>query len=113
MDPLTLLLLALVILGAAFAGYMIGRWSVLSALEDVANRLDPDSGELVPGRNDGGGATIARGPATHSEDDWRNKPIIRSAKPPPVLAGHIDGVREKSTRPDGRSGAKKPPASAG
>ena len=111
MEPVTLLLLAIVILGAAFAGYMIGRWSVLTALEDVANRLDPDSPGLGPAGAES--PSLAPGPAPHSDETWQRKPVTRSAKPPPVLAGDIGQGGGSNPRKAQSGGARKPPASAG
>jgi hypothetical protein len=116
LEPTTILLLAVIVLGSAYAGYLIGRWSVLTALEDVANRIDPDVDDQ--GRNIRGGGSAARqqpppGPATHSETAWTRQPVQRTAKPPPVLAGNIDGQNSNQASPSAGSGSKKPPASAG
>lgn len=112
MDPTTILLLAVVILGSAYAGYLIGRWSVLSALEDVANRIDPDVDEH--GRASRPRATPPPGPAAHSETTWSKRPVKRTAKPPPALAGDLaesGSSGQASSPPSARS--KRPPAAAG
>ena len=122
------LLWAVVILGSAYAGYLIGRWSVLG--DGYDDGLEAATG--APYRDYAGEqfseatAPMPRGPATVRNDSWQpKKPITRSAKPPPALAGNPGsssgggsgggtgtGARRKpspsATRPPAAAGLKSP-----
>lgn len=92
-----LLLLIIVIAGAVYAGYMLGRWSVQRELA----RGQPD--------NDGGSRPSASPLPGPSESTWEAP--RRSAAPPPASAGGAHADAAGGYRPAPRSTA--PPASAG
>lgn len=115
LDFSNLLLWAVVILGSAYAGYLIGRWSVIN--DGTLDEYDETTGAAY---NEYAGeefrdetAPIAKGPASPKREDWTpKKPRTRTAKPPPALAGVIDGGAGGQRRQPSSS-AKPPPAAAG
>lgn len=115
LDFSNLLLWAVVILGSAYAGYLIGRWSVINdgTLDEYDEAAGAPYNEYAGEEFREETAPIAKGPATPRLDDWTPKnPVTRTAKPPPALAGVIDGAGGASRRQPSSS-AKPPPAAAG
>lgn len=124
MDFANLLLWAVVILGSAYAGYMIGRWSVIN--DGTFDEYDEAVGAPY---NDYAGeefreetAPMPKGPTTPTRHEWKPKPpLTRSAKPPPALAGQPGGGASAGSaggpgvgaRRKPSSSAKPPPAAAG
>lgn len=113
-----LLLWTVVILGSAYAGYLIGRWSVLN--DGTFDDYDEPTG--APYREYAGEefraetAPMPKGPASHVDREWTPKePLTRSAKPPPALAGDPGSPSHASggSRRKPSSSAKPPPAAAG
>lgn len=91
-----LLLLIIVIGGAAYCGYLLGRWSVLR------EQADDGRGDNSAGR----GPSPLPGP---SESTWEAP--RRTAAPPPASAGGTHADASGGLRQSPRSSA--PPASAG
>jgi len=115
LDFSNLLLWAVVILASAYAGYLIGRWSVINdgTLDDYDETTGAPYNEYAGEEFREETAPIAKGPAPPRRDDWTpKKPMTRTAKPPPALAGVINGVGG-SQRRQPSSSAKPPPAAAG
>ncbi|MCH9765368.1 MAG: hypothetical protein K0U34_05185 [Alphaproteobacteria bacterium] len=114
-----LLLWAVVILGSAYAGYLIGRWSVIN--DGTFDQYDEPTG--APYRDYAGeefteaAAPMPKGPAPTGHETWTpKKPHTRSAKPPPALAGEPGSpstARGGGSRRKPSSSAKPPPAAAG
>lgn len=115
MDFANLLLWAVVIFGSAYAGYMIGRWSVIH--DGTMDEYDEPTGAPY---NDYAGedyrdatAPMAKGPAAPAERKWTpRKPRTRGVKPPPALAGE-PGSPAGGARRAPSSSAKPPAAAAG
>lgn len=115
MDLSNLLLWAVVILGSAYAGYLIGRWSVIN--DGTLDEFDEPTGSAY---NEYAGeefreetAPIAKGPANLPRNDWTPKePRTRTAKPPPALAG-VAGETSGGPHKEPSASAKPPPAAAG
>lgn len=115
MDLSHLLLWAVVILASAYAGYLIGRWSVIN--DGTLDEYDEPTGaaynEYVGEEFREETAPMPKGPATLPRDDWTPKtPRTRTAKPPPALAG-VAGEPAGGQRRKPSSSAKPPPAAAG
>ena len=115
-----LLLWAVVILGSAYAGYLIGRWSVIN--DGTLDEYDEPTG--APYREYAGEefreetAPIAKGPATLPNEEWKpKKPHTRGVKPPPALAGEPGSPAGSGSGTKWRrkpsSSASPPPAAAG
>lgn len=117
MELSNLLLWAVVILGSAYGGYLIGRWSVINDGtfdeydEPTAAPYNEYAGEEYREET----ASIPKGPAPPVRETWTPKePRTRSAKPPPALAGEPSGGRtDHASRRAPSSSAKPPPAAAG
>jgi len=108
-----------VILGSAYAGYMIGRWSVIN--DGTLDEYDEATGaayrEYAGEEYTEATAPIAKGPAAAKRDHWTPRtPQTRTAKPPPALAGVVGGGAQGGSggqRRQPSSSAKPPPAAAG
>lgn len=119
MDISQLLLWAVVILGSAYAGYCIGRWSVLH--DGTMDEFDEPTGaayrEYAGEEFRDETAPMPKGPAPPPERQWTAKePITRTAKPPPALAGPPGGQSGAGAANANRApsrGVKPPPAAAG
>lgn len=119
MDASNLILWVVVIAGSAYAGYLIGRWSVLN--DGTLDEYDEDTGaaynEFAGEEFREDNVPIAKGPAAPQREDWTPRtPKTRTAKPPPALAGAVGDGSGKSSAARHRqpsSSAKPPPAAAG
>lgn len=115
LDLSNLLLWAVVIIGSAYAGYMIGRWSVINdgTLDEYDEPTGAPYNEYAGEEYREDAAPMAKGPATLPREDWTPKtPRTRTAKPPPALAG-VRSETSGGPRRQPSSSAKPPPAAAG
>jgi hypothetical protein len=115
MSAFELILIVLVAVGAFWAGYQIGRASVLSSPNAKASPppVDTDDGELLPGPHAMPSRPRAAPPPASAGGDRddsqpegsgppRNIPPRRSTTPPPASAGLMDkGGAEHSPKKSG------------